>query len=533
MSDVLLPPWVTIARLQTHYLDNTGITRGLYTQAPETTSFGGDRLRLSLEFTPKLSSETDSATERAALRAFLARLRGRQNRAYLWDPSYRRRGSFPAVELLSNNTFANGTTGWSPTNCTLSVSDRRLRLTASRGYDGSTVPQATSGNFTTVAYAPYVVRQMTLSGRGNLGNAGPFAADAVLSVNGYGTYGLQSAVIVPTSTSTQFIIVAGIATSGYGAGDYVDVPYVSASRCALVDNGPNSLLRSDEFDNAAWTKNGATVPSVVIDPQGGSTADLLRENSANSAHEANQSVTVSSAAGDYAIGVALRSNGRNFARLVIAENTGSSAVSQFFNLSTGAVGATGSTGANWSNRRAFTVSLGNGWFACYLVGRKTNAATSLTVAVQIASADTSGGETYLGNGTDGIAVWRATLAQSGVPTRLVQTTSVATTGTSQTGSALYVKGLPASTSGLLLPDDRFEVITSLGSELKIVTAPLNSDAAGLGYLQFEPPLRGIPADNAAIIVHEPMTRAMFAGDMVGWDDSPGMITTASAEFEEA
>lgn len=70
--DILLPPWLKVSRLQTSYLDNTGMTRGLYTAAPETTGFGGDRLKLSLEFVPTSSRQTP--VERAALRTFLARL---------------------------------------------------------------------------------------------------------------------------------------------------------------------------------------------------------------------------------------------------------------------------------------------------------------------------------------------------------------------------------------------------------------------------------------------------------------------------
>jgi hypothetical protein len=116
---------------------------------------------------------------------------------------------------------------------------------------------------------------------------------------------------------------------------------------------------------------------------------------------------------------------------------------------------------------------------------------------------------------------------------LVQTTTTATSGTAQTGNGLHIKGLPASTNGLLLPNDEFEIITALGSELKITQAALNSDAAGLGYLQFGPPIRGVLADNAPVIVHEPMGYFMFAGDAVGWDHDPAIITTASAEFEEA
>ncbi len=66
-----------------------------------------------------------------------------------------------------------------------------------------------------------------------------------------------------------------------------------------------------------------------------------------------------------------------------------------------------------------------------------------------------------------------------------------------------------------------------------MTARLNSDAAGLGYLQFEPPIRTSPADNAPVIIHAPMGRFLFTGDAVGWDNDPGFWSSATAEFEEA
>jgi len=106
-------------------------------------------------------------------------------------------------------------------------------------------------------------------------------------------------------------------------------------------------------------------------------------------------------------------------------------------------------------------------------------------------------------------------------------------GAAQTGSALAVKSLPASTLGLLLTADLFEVITSLGSELKYLTAPLNSDASGKGYLQFEPPLRGVPADGAPIIVHQPMGRFLYMGSFPTWINDPGVISSATFDFEEA
>lgn len=534
MADILLPPWLNIARLHTDYLDNTGMTRGLYTAAPETTGFGGDRLKLSLEFVPTSSRQTP--VERAALRTFLARLRGRQNRAYLYDPSYRQRGSFPAPELLGNNTFANGTTGLSAFNSSsnLTVVDRRLRATFNNAALGMAITN-TSALTTLTQYAPYAFRVMAEAGRGDasltLMRAGTTQGGTEFASSTPSGVGLQTVVAVPYSVASVFVTAGVGADAGRIAGDYWTCPYISLSRCALVDNGPNLLLQSDEFD-ATWTPNNATVDDqtgAAVAPDGTATADALEENTTNGFHYVQQSKVVSAAAADYAFGVAIRAGSRAFAFLEISGGSGSATV--YVNINGVAVGAP-SNGTGWANARAFVVNAGNGWVIAWIVARKTNSDTSITARVGSATALGSG--SYVGiNGDDAIYLWRGTLAQSSVPPRLALTTVAATTGATQTGSALYIKGLPASTNDLLLPDDRFEVITSRGSELKIVTAALNSDAAGLGYLQFEPPLLGVPADNAPIIINQPMTRAIFAGDVVGWDDAPGMLTTASAEFEEA
>ena len=73
-------------------------------------------------------------------------------------------------------------------------------------------------------------------------------------------------------------------------------------------------------------------------------------------------------------------------------------------------------------------------------------------------------------------------------------------GGSQTGDALNVDGLPASTDGLLLPGDWI----SVGNEIKMVTAMLGSNSAGEGYLQFTPPLVRSPLDNDPVVITDPM-----------------------------
>lgn len=523
--DILLPPWVCVARARMNYVDSTGVSRSEFTGQVRTASKGGDRLSASLELGPTVTTTEQSARERAALISFLVRLRGRQNRAYMFDRSNRIRGSFPTGELLQNNTFEDGTTGWSATSAVLTVADRVLRVSAS-GEIASAV-RATQ-TVTVEANVPYVLRGMFLNGNVS-GNFALQAIDGALTpINASVPAGLASGAAVSSSTSWT-VRFGDLADSQRDK--FFLLPYASLSRCALVDTGPNLLLRSDVFSNAAWTKTRLTVSGADPAPDGTTTGErLIEDSTASNTHEVGQTVTISSAAADYSFAVALRAGNRSWAQIFLSELSGPSTVSAYVNLSTGAFGTT-SVGANWSNLRTSSKNLGNGWFYFSIVARKTNTATS--VSANIRMADSNGGAIYSGDGVSLIRAWRATLAQSSLPVRLSQTTSAATSGSNQTGSALYVKGLPVSTDGLLLENDQVEIITSQGSELKIVTAALNSDSSGIGYLQFEPPLRGVPAESAPVIIYKPMGRFMFAGDLIGWDNEPGIVTRASAEFEEA
>lgn len=532
MTDLILPPHLRQARTSFRYVDSTGFARGEYTGAAKTASKGGDRLAATIEFTKHGGLSTDEKSNRAVLRSFIASLRGRQNRAYLYDHSYRRRGSMQTGELLANNAFANGTTGWTAlTGTTLSAQDRVLRVMANVGGSQPEFKQSVS----LTAYAPHVLRAFIVDGFQTAGlSIGPVIDSPNSSVTGYtATRGMATATCVPyTGTPSDQYPGLLLATSGYTAGAYYSVPFTSLSRCALADNPNNVLQRSDEFDHAYWGKAAASVTAnLVAAPDGTVTADSLVENSATSTHEIAlaSGVTVSAAVADYAFALAIKGGTRAWARVHLRETTSSTVASAYINLSTGAVGTT-ATGANWANLRTFVVDLGNGWYYVCIVARKTNAATGLDADVQIATAN--GTNSYTGNGSGNIYLWRATLSQSSVPVRLVQSTSDAVSGATQTGSGMYSKGWPASTDGLLLVDDQFEVITSRGSELKILTAPVNSDAAGLAYMQFEPPLRGSPADSAAVIVHQPMARCMFTGDAAGWDNEPGFWSSAALQFEE-
>ena len=474
--------------------------------------------RVGAQLAVRLKYETLFENERARMQAFLSACRGHGSRFYVPYYGWTNRGSFSASELLSNNFFASGTTGWTAASATLDVQDQVGRIV----HDGtfSVLPQI-NRSATVVQYAPYVARALLTAGRGSFGSGGVYIANpGVFSMTDYASgLGMRTASLVALSTTIDYAAVAGSNTSGYSLGDFVECHYTSLSRCAQVDNGQNLFQRSDELDNAYWTKSNATVSANSDQsPFGTTTADRLVEDGTTSQHRLTRAITVTSDAQDVCIAIAARAQGRNFIVIGVTEGTGATSAETFFNLATGATGS-GSTGGNWSNRRSFITPLGNSWYMCHLVVRKTNAATALTAYFMLGSAD--GTSSYAGDSSSAVRLSRATFAPSSVPTRLVQTTSASTTGTAQTGGALHLKGLPASTNGLLSQGDPAEVITVTSSQLVRSRSALNSGAAGLGYFQFEAPLRVSPADGAPVIIQRPLCRMMLDSNTVQWTEHSG------------
>lgn len=467
--------------------------------------------------------------QRAALRSAMAEARGKGNivRATVHDPQ---RGSFPSQELLSNPTFANGTTGYTPTNGTLSVSDRIMRMT--RNVPGGNELDVAQ-NVTVTTLVPYAIRAALAgfrsSGPSNAGYA-TYGGAAFGTGNTLNDLGMSTVAVIPASSPLQWFFFQNAANSGV-AGDYFDLSFASLARCMLVDNSPNDLQSSQDFSISPWAatsgSTGATITAnAAAAPDGTTTADALVENSSNVAHYVTQPITYAASAHDRAIWCCVRATGRNFCRLQMDESGGTN-VAQYFNVTSGsgAVGTNGATGANWANRRAFISDLGSGWYLCVLIARKTNTTTSGNAFVAAGSADGTG--SYTGSGTSALTLWQGGSAVTSVPCRPTLNTAAVSAGTVQSGSMLNVKGLPASTNGLLLMDDFFE----WNGELKQLTSALNSDALGLGTLRFRPGLAGAPADNDPVIVNQPFGKFRLSKQFE-YDNQYGLYMDADIELTE-
>lgn len=527
MSDFAWPVLLDPASSRLEIIDSAGRFASPLNGYTRTVSRPGERMRLSYTF------QNLNDQRRAALQSFVAGLRGAVHRVLAYDHANRIRGSFPDDELLTNNTFASGTTGWTSllgADTAVTAADRKLRLRRIANTGGGLLfaGQAVSG---LTQYAPYVARVMTDAIFGINGSFGASTSfGGVITTDFATSTGLRAAVSVVLATSGNFYIDQTGSTNEV-AGALREVPYASLSRCALVDNGPNALLHSKDFSNAAWTKTRSSIAATAVTlPDGSSgTVNVLHEDSsAATTHYVSQGITVSSAAADFCFAAAIKAGNRTWARVYVEEGTGLTAMTAMINLATGALG-TLTTGGNWSNVRAFSRSMGNGWYYVAVVGRKTNAATGLQALLLIGEGDND--VTFTGLNQDSIYLYDATLAQSSVPVKLTRTTTTALpTGASQSlAGGLNTKGWPASTDGLLLPGDQVQI----GNQLLFVIAPVNSDAAGLASLHTAPTLRSAPADNAAVVINQPMGKFFLDADVNGWSNKPGIFSDADIVLSEA
>ena len=517
--DVLIPPDIPVAEIEWRILDNTAVSSSPLNGVTTTFTRPGTR------WGARLSFRNLKDRDRARLLAIIAAVRGRSGRVYFTsaaDPA--RTGGYSFPELFTNADFASGVTGWSQSAAALSVSDRVMRITAT-----SIAAPCIYQNPAVTQYAPLIVRGFA----GARSRNGTFIGTSADGISNYATdaQGMVAQSWVPLSAfaGNTFPIVHNASGNAGLVGDWLDTPFVSLSRCALVDNGPNALLYSDQIDNAAWTKANVTITANgATAPDGTTTADAIVENSATSQHYVQQSVARASAAEDIcAYGYFKRGAGARNIRLIAGDSSLSNYGQAYFDLGAGTVSA-GSINGSATNPRAFIRAAGDGWYFCSVVVRLPTS-TGLTNYADLTDGTTTG---YTGDGTSSVYAWRLGAARSGVPTRGALTTATAlASGATQTGSGLYLKGLPASTQNIRAAGDMVEIILPTYSQLVRLTAALDSDAAGLGYLQFENPVRTSPADNAAVIFNQPMMRGILSeGPM--WPTRPGLFSDFDLDLIE-
>lgn len=160
----------------------------------------------------------------------------------------------------------------------------------------------------------------------------------------------------------------------------------------LEPSRTNDIQRTEEFDNAYWTKyNSSVTANQVVSPDGSVTADRLIENTVNTQHEIGRAFSFTSGT-TYAVSVFAKTNGRNL--MVRAGNTNTWQGNASFDLTNGTVQST-------SLGTASIEDFGNGWYRCTVVGQAA-ASASTNINFRLVNGTVS---TYAGDGSSGVYLW--------------------------------------------------------------------------------------------------------------------------------
>lgn len=198
------------------------------------------------------------------------------------------------------------------------------------------------------------------------------------------------------------------------------VTHTRASSATFVDSSgvlrsavTNLVLRSEEFDNASWSKTNSSITSnATTAPNGTITADALIEDTAASTHVALQTYGVTTGT-TYTLSCYAKAAGRNFAQLLFIGGFASN-ITAIFDLTNGSVGTTAGSPVTAA------VAVGNGW---YRLSITATTISTITTSIQLRPAITSSAANYQGDGTSGLYLWGAQLEQASTVGDYVPTTS--------------------------------------------------------------------------------------------------------------
>tara|TARA_R110000823_G_scaffold310001_1_gene434641 strand:- start:377 stop:1612 length:1236 start_codon:yes stop_codon:yes gene_type:complete len=199
-------------------------------------------------------------------------------------------------------------------------------------------------------------------------------------------------------------------------------PVALTARGLLIEGAAtNNAQRSEEIDNAYWTKTRATVTANgAVAPDGTTTMDQVVEDTSTNSHFVSITPAFNSGTA-YAISFYAKAAGRNFVLLQLPSSGFVTTRDNYFNLGTGALGTAGAGCTN------FIQNVGGGIYRCTVIATATaTTAAGLTV---FAAATADGTASYTGDGASGFYLWGVTVVADTFPflTSYIQTTSAAAT----------------------------------------------------------------------------------------------------------
>jgi hypothetical protein len=261
------------------------------------------------------------------------------------------------------------------------------------------------------------------------------------------------------------------------SGTYVD------SQGVIKTATTNLLLRSEEFDNASWTKVRATVSAnSVAAPNGTLAADTgIEDTSASTTHNPLIQDAAIVANGTYTASLYVKAKERSRGDIWFSSSDSANYVAASFNLTTGTISA--ANAGTGSGAVARIANIGDGWYRVSITGSIGGNLTTGRLVLRLA--DNTGSIVYTGDGTSGLFLWGAQLEQSSTVGEYIPTTSTINSAprfdhNPTTGESLGLL-VEEQRTNLLLRSEEFDN-ASWNSSAGARTVTVNSIAAPDGLL---------------------------------------------------
>lgn len=248
--------------------------------------------------------------------------------------------------------------------------------------------------------------------------AGSKTAGIRLAVSGDEVYVWGAQLELGSSASTYTKNFGGLYPPRF---DYN--PSTLAAKGVLIEpQSTNLFLYSEQFDNAGWSKADITVvANTAVSPDGTANADRLVASTSALAHQAYQTVSLTSGQA-YTIVVYAKPAGYNYVNLRFGGGIASEA---FFDVSNGTV-----VSATKPSNAKITPA-GNGWYRCAYTDTATST-TTFIVSINVCPTSTS--YTVAGDGTSGVYVWGAQLEALSYATSYIPTVGSTVTRTADSAT---------------------------------------------------------------------------------------------------
>lgn len=239
---------------------------------------------------------------------------------------------------------------------------------------------------------------------------------------------LAGAPLDPRVTFTRASTATFVDSKGVLQTAAVDVPRfdydpanLTAKGLLIEEQRTNLLTYSDQFDQATWTKSGATIsPNITVSPDGTSNADKLVEDSTTGQHRFFRAATGTTNTNSYTVSFFAKAAERT--RIYVGVAEGATFVRQgnaVFDLSAGTIVNASSGTGGASGGSATIQAFPNGWYRCTYTLTLGGTDTSIFTDVNLVSTGTT--ISYAGNGVSGAFVYGAQLEAGAFATSYIPT----------------------------------------------------------------------------------------------------------------